>query len=1304
MAKKTKGKFFKEVFLFKISAYSILCIIAGIILNIIGQKLAETLQMPFWLDTVGTMIVSILLGPLAGMITGAATNAILGIFSPVMFSYLGLAVVVGLNVGLFFSDAVTGGKKREPFEIISIAILTALLVSALSIPLDVMNFDGQTGNVWGDAFYDMLSTEVSNVFFCALVSKLFLELPDKVISILIAWFITWLLNKIIPAAKNSGGSVRKSTGKKIATLLIFALTASTAASLIPSEKALRAEELNAEFETVVYGRGNGMLSSEINAVAQTPDGYLWVGTYSGLYRYDGIRFEEVDNNEIIKNVMTLFVDSQGKLWIGTNDSGAVCFNPNTRNGVVYNTLMSLSADTIRQFCEDTAGNIYVATSRHISKITPDHKIKTYSEWDDIFYVQDFAALPTGEVAGVTNSGTLFLIKDDLLLDTVTFDSGTALSYRSLAYSSKTGKLLAGTDDKAYEFLTVENGHFVHGKTGTLATNSYFNDIAYDEDYGGYFFSCENGMGFLEETTGKYSEMTIESVKGAVSAVCVDDQKNIWFASNKYGLVKYSRSPFINPLSRASVNSGVVNALYKDLDTLLIATDTGLTALNLSTYQPIHLPYAETLKGVRIRNIMKDSDGNLWYSTYSKDGLIRVDPSGNIKTFNESNSKMLGGRARCAIELSDGRVLASSNVGLTFIQGDEVVATIGVDNGLNNQYILNMYEREDGSILAASDGDGIYIIRNDRVAGHIGRDEGLNTAVVLKIVKCTGGFLYVTSNALYYDDGSSIRQLRKFPYSNNYDILITEDHMCWITSSAGLYIVSEEALLADEDYTCTLLNESWGLTTTFTANSFNILEDDQMYLCCTSGVRIISATNYDQLSSDFQMHISSIVRGDEVFTEKDGKYVISAGGGRITFNLAVNNYSLSNPLVHYYLEGSDDEGLTLFQDEIQPLSFTNLSHGEYKFHIEIIDSATGKIMKERVFDVTKESRMYERTYFQIYLYIVSVFIVMYIVWLFVTIHRKTRRIVGLQREISTDKMTGLLNKAGATKTLETLCREEPGCLMMIDLDSFKLVNDIYGHDMGDRILIRFSELIREALGEGNCAGRMGGDEFIGYLKNEMDEDRVAEITRYLNRELVKSAKEYMGEDMEIPLGTSIGVVRVPLEGTDFHELFKLADKALYMVKQNGKHGYAFYQRSGGEKGEEQKDRNDLSEIKKIIGERNEGKGAYLVNFDRLQALYKYISRNDRATGNRSGFLRFTIDAPEEEKIPDEILDSFEDTVITGFRKNDVVSRYSTSFYILCAGADPETAGKRAEEIMTNWKEEHNDSNVEVILDVESIGGD
>ncbi|MBR6101883.1 MAG: hypothetical protein IKP95_05610 [Ruminococcus sp.] len=99
--------------------------------------------------------------------------------------------------------------------------------------------------------------------------------------------------------------------------------------------------------------------------------------------------------------------------------------------------------------------------------------------------------------------------------------------------------------------------------------------------------------------------------------------------------------------------------------------------------------------------------------------------------------------------------------------------------------------------AASDGDGIYIIKNDKVAGHIGVEEGLETAVILRVVTCTGGYLYVTSNGMFFDSGrGKVRRLRNFPYSNCYDIIISENKNCYITSSAGLFIVSEEKLIED----------------------------------------------------------------------------------------------------------------------------------------------------------------------------------------------------------------------------------------------------------------------------------------------------------------------------------------------------------------------------------------------------------------------------------------------------------------------------------------------------------------------------
>ena len=460
--------------------------------------------------------------------------------------------------------------------------------------------------------------------------------------------------------------------------------------------------------------------------------------------------------------------------------------------------------------------------------------------------------------------------------------------------------------------------------------------------------------------------------------------------------------------------------------------------------------------------------------------------------------------------------------------------------------------------------------------------------------------------------------------------------------------------------------------------------------------------YSAQGGDYELQLKNIEYGYIKILCENGKFTIPPTSERLNFNIAVNNNALSNPRIQYYLEGSNDDGLSYPQNQIVPLSFTDLPYGEYYFHIQVIN-ADGSMEREKVIPVIKEAEKYEFFYFKAYLGFVLFCLAFYVCWFFMMVHKKTTSIIGLQKEISTDPLTGLLNKAGSHKTLANVCQEDTGILMMIDLDSFKLVNDLYGHDMGDRILIRFGELIKEGVGEDGIAGRIGGDEFIGFLKNVMDEEDVDRLTRYLNRELLKSAKEYMGEDMNIPLGTSIGAVRVPIEGRDFGELSKLADKALYVVKQNGKHGYSFYQKKSAslDQDEENRDNNSFEQIKQIIGERNLGKGAYLVNFDKLQVIYKFMNRFDRETESCTGFLRFRLTG---ENITDEIRDEFEEYLIVSLRKNDVVSRYSGSFFVLCVRKTNDAYNEIAKRLADGWAEDENHKNYKVEYEIENVGDD
>ena len=235
-----------------------------------------------------------------------------------------------------------------------------------------------------------------------------------------------------------------------------------------------------------------------------------------------------------------------------------------------------------------------------------------------------------------------------------------------------------------------------------------------------------------------------------------------------------------------------------------------------------------------------------------------------------------------------------------------------------------------------------------------------------------------------------------------------------------------------------------------------------------------------------------------------------------------------------------------------------------------------------------------------------------------------KIHGLTTAAETDPMTGVLNKVASQEKISMLAKKTSGALLMIDLDSFKLVNDIYGHSMGDGILITLVELIKRSvnLSDGDLVGRMGGDEFIAYLQNVRDEKILQEKTLFMNDGLVDFAKSYLGEDMEIPLGVSVGAVFSPDEGTDFFELYKKADSALYNVKKNGKHGLSIY-------GVENKSENIFAKVEKIsqmrmvLGERNVDEHAYFVDFESFKTIYRLLFRI--AMKNKQGLqlLQFTV---------------------------------------------------------------------------------
>ena len=110
------------------------------------------------------------------------------------------------------------------------------------------------------------------------------------------------------------------------------------------------------FSAVLYDNTKGLPTSEANAIAETSEGFIWIGSYGGLIRYDGNSFERIDSTTGIASVVSLYVDSRDRLWIGTNDSGA--FVMDKGEYTQFNKEDGLSSLSVRAFSEDKDGNIF----------------------------------------------------------------------------------------------------------------------------------------------------------------------------------------------------------------------------------------------------------------------------------------------------------------------------------------------------------------------------------------------------------------------------------------------------------------------------------------------------------------------------------------------------------------------------------------------------------------------------------------------------------------------------------------------------------------------------------------------------------------------------------------------------------------------------------------------------------------------------------------------------------------------------------------------------------------------------------
>ncbi len=720
------------------------------------------------------------------------------------------------------------------------------------------------------------------------------------------------------------------------------------------------------YAAFLYDSKNGLPTSDANAIYCARNGFIWIGSYCGLIVYDGTSFGRMESSTGITNANAIYEDYMDRLWVGTNDNGLICMDNDGRY-LRYDDTDGLTSLSIRSITGDHSGYVYIGTTTGICYV--DTELKLHRLDADLVnneYITRLVFDGVNTVYGTTRAGAVFAIRDhkcigyyngdDLGIGEITTVYPDPQNTDHVYLGTKHGYAAVG--DFSDNFRNIRKIYIADPNDTTRGVNNSITWITYAAER--MWFLTKNMVGYID-TDGTYRVIGDLPMTSSIGSMIEDFEGNLWFTSDRQGVMKIVANKFTDIFDIAGLESAVVNATCKYRGDLYIGTDNGLTVLDAKN-KKTDSPLADYLENTRIRCLMEDREGNLWVSTYTNGhGLVCYTRDGGIESFSEENG-MPSNEFRCTVMASDGRILAASNGGLVILKDRAIERVIDDNTGLTNTVILTVCEGDNGKLYLGTDGDGIYVIDGNKITKK-GRKEGLSSEVVMRITKDETRSIYwiVTSNSIEYLKDGVITTVSQFPYSNNYEIKFDASGNAWVLASNGIYVADTEDLLSGEPFEYSFYNTSNGLPSVATGNSYSALEPDgTLYLAGRTGVSCVNIDNYYDSSVNVKLMIPYVeADGEYYYPGSNGKVTIPAGIDSITIYGYAVAYSLNDPKIRCYLEGFGAPELIVSRSELTPLRFTNLSGGNYTYRMSVVSNAGDKEYNFIELQIVKQKSFWEK---------------------------------------------------------------------------------------------------------------------------------------------------------------------------------------------------------------------------------------------------------------------------------------------------------------------------------------------------------
>ena len=760
----------------------------------------------------------------------------------------------------------------------------------------------------------------------------------------------------------------------IASAFIFCKSAATAQG---GGYAVTKQFSGMGYTSKIYDATNGLPTSDANYILGAKNGYVWIGGYSGIIRYDGNNFERLPTTNGLTSSRAFFEDSKGRIWVGTNDNGVVVINGQEVRQYTYKD--GLPSSSIRNFAEDKDGNVFIATATGLAFVKENGLLYQLSHPQlNTERILKLDSDSSGKIYGQTTNGIVFSIKNRNISELYTSDD---------LEMPKISSILADPINDGKVYFCCEGGIVYYGDFGKKSSELLKIDIAPLKTVQWISYDCfrvwicsRTQIAYLDQDNSLNLVANLP-MNGSIEMLTSDYQGNIWACSSTQGVMKIVANNFVNITEESKLPKKTVNTTCLHNDLLYIGTESGLRIID-KNMQAINNSLTEYVADSRIRCIVEDNNNNIWVGTFTNDkGLVCQSPDGKITVFTTKEG-IADNKIRALKVAKDNSILCGTNDGFSIIKNQKVIKTVGKNEIIKNSVILTVEESEDGNIYLGTDGDGIYII-SDSVIQRYGRDDGLTSDVVMRIKedKKNGVVWLVTSNSIQYMKGGRVKNITSFPYNNNYDLYLNEKNDMWVLASSGIYTVKAEDLLSDSVSDYKLYTVANGLPSSVTSNSYSALDENgNLYIACREGVSCVNINHYMEQKIQIKTDLNSVYCGNKkIIPNENGSFIIPASDERIKITASVMDYSMANPPVRVFLEGAKDEGITVNRDELSALEYTNLSYGYYTFHIQVLSQNKNDILLDNSFSIIKRFRLIELMEFRFIIIVLLILAAGFIVW-------------------------------------------------------------------------------------------------------------------------------------------------------------------------------------------------------------------------------------------------------------------------------------------------------------------------------------